>query len=160
MCSSWIHDCCVETLHIGSMWNADMCLTCQQGMTRQLRVISAQELKRGHHWDQDEWIQVLRDCAAAETGYGVSRNKDMNELEIRLARAFQSGINVCKDALPGLSPTEAGASGVPTPVANVTTQIPEELPEELPKGESSKGAPGGAGGQTLGQHTGVTEERC
>ena len=54
VCSSWIHDLCVETLRIGSMWNADMCLTCQQGMTRQLKVISAQEFKKGHHWNQDQ----------------------------------------------------------------------------------------------------------
>ena len=132
MCSAWIHDCCVETLHIGSKWNADMCLTCQQGMTKQLRVISAQELKKGHHWDQDEWIQVLRDCAAADTGYGITRNKDLNELEIRLARAFQSGINLYKDASPGSSPTEDEASGRLTPVAEVTAPVPEEPPEELP----------------------------
>ena len=29
VCSSWIHDTCVEILNIGSKWNVQMCLTCQ-----------------------------------------------------------------------------------------------------------------------------------
>ena len=40
VCSLWIHDECVEILHIGSKWNAEMCLACQQRSTRKLRVIS------------------------------------------------------------------------------------------------------------------------
>ena len=159
VCSAWIHDYCVETLHIGSKWNADMCLTCQQGMTKQLRVISAQELRKGHHWDQDKWIRVLRDCVAAETGYGITRNKDLNELEIRLARAIQSGINLYKDANLGSSPTEAEASGGLTPVAEVTAPVPEEPPEELPKGETSKGGTEGAHDQPFADRTGVRAER-
>ena len=51
VCSLWIYDECVEILHIGSKWNAEMCLACQQRLTRKLRVISAIELKKGHHWD-------------------------------------------------------------------------------------------------------------
>ena len=43
VCSSWMHDICVETLRIGETWRADMCLTCEQAMTKQLKVISAQE---------------------------------------------------------------------------------------------------------------------
>ena len=46
VCTSWIHDTCVETLKIGSTWNADMCLCCQQTTTRQFKVISAQEVKK------------------------------------------------------------------------------------------------------------------
>ena len=59
VCTSWIHEGCVEVLHIGSKWNADMCLTCVQGMTRQLRAISAIELSQGRHWNQDQWVKNL-----------------------------------------------------------------------------------------------------
>ena len=37
VCSLWIHDECIEILHIGSKWNAEMCLACQQRSTRKLR---------------------------------------------------------------------------------------------------------------------------
>ena len=46
VCSSWMHDGCIEILYIGSKWNADMCLLCQQRLTRQSRFISAIELKK------------------------------------------------------------------------------------------------------------------
>ena len=89
VCSSWMHDFCIETLKIGSTWNADMCLGCQQGMTRQFRIIRAQEVKKGRIWNQDVWIQDLKDLVAAGIGWGVTRNKDLNEVEIAFARALR-----------------------------------------------------------------------
>ena len=59
VCSSYIHHGCVEVLSTGSKWNADMCLKCQQGMTRQLRAISAIELQKGRPWNQDEWFEIF-----------------------------------------------------------------------------------------------------
>ena len=93
VCQAWMHDGCVEVLHMGSKWNADMCLTCQQTLTRQLKVISAIELKKGHHWDQDEWCKNLQEFVRVGTGYGESRNRDLNELELTLGRALQSGLH-------------------------------------------------------------------
>ena len=72
VCTSWIHDGCVEVLHIGSKWNADMCLTCEQGITRQLRAISVIELSQGHHWNQDQWVKNLLEFVRVGVGYGVS----------------------------------------------------------------------------------------
>ena len=46
VCSLWIHDGCIETLYIGQHWNADMCLACQQRLTRKLRVVKAIEIRR------------------------------------------------------------------------------------------------------------------
>ena len=40
VCCLWIHDECIETLHIGNKWNAEMCLACQQRSTRKLGVIN------------------------------------------------------------------------------------------------------------------------
>ena len=71
VCCLWIHDECVETLHIGSKWNAEMCLACQQRLTRRLRVISAIELKKGHHWNQDQWYKDLQSYVRVGTGFGV-----------------------------------------------------------------------------------------
>ena len=59
VCCLWIHDGCSETLCIGSKWYAEMCLTCHQKTTRKLRVVSAIERRRGHHWDQDRWSSNL-----------------------------------------------------------------------------------------------------
>ena len=52
----WIHDVCLETLQIGDKWNADMCLACQQRLTRKLRVIKAIELRRAVPWCADRWV--------------------------------------------------------------------------------------------------------
>ena len=98
VCLSWMHDHCIETLRIGSKWNADMCLTCQQGMTRQLKAISAQELQKGRHWNQDGWFENFQELAAADLGYATSNNRDLNELEMTLARALRRGLNVYQDA--------------------------------------------------------------
>ena len=53
VCSALMHDTCVEVLRIGHTWKADMCLNCQQGLTRQFKVISAQEIRKARRWDQD-----------------------------------------------------------------------------------------------------------
>ena len=100
VCASYIHDRCVEVLHIGSKWNADMCLTCQQGMTRQLKAISAQELQKGRHWNQDEWFEVFQELAAADLEYEISNNRDLNALEMTLVAAIRSRLNVYQDAQP------------------------------------------------------------
>ena len=63
-------------------------------MTRQLRAISALELQKGHHWDQDEWFEVFQELAAADIGYAISDNRDLNALEMKLANAIRSGLNV------------------------------------------------------------------
>ena len=131
VCSSWMHENCIETLKIGSKWNADMCSTCQQNMTRQLRVVSAQEVRKGRPWNQDEWFHDLRGFVKDGTGYGISRNKDMNELELTLARALQSGIHNYRDAHPA-STTDGETAGTddlreqpgePTPVATATAPL-------------------------------------
>ena len=109
VCLSWIHDHCIETLRIGSKWNADMCLTCQQGMTRQLKAISAQELQKGRHWNQDGWFENFQELAAADLGYATSNNRDLNELEMTLARALRSGLNVYDDGVPA-STTDGDAA--------------------------------------------------
>ena len=80
-----MHDTCIETLKIGSNWKADMCLNCQQSMTRQFRVISAQEVKKGRQWNQDVWFQDLKVLVGAGTGWGATRNRDMNEVEIAVS---------------------------------------------------------------------------
>ena len=58
-CRHWTHEGCTEQFDFGTKWHADMCLTCKQKATRMLRVVSAVELSRGHHWNQDEWFDIL-----------------------------------------------------------------------------------------------------
>merc|ERR1711989_34004 len=62
VCSLWIHDECIETLSIGYSWRAEMCLACQQRLTRKLRVIKALELRRGNRWNADDWFQRFQDA--------------------------------------------------------------------------------------------------
>jgi len=93
VCSSLIHDICVETLRIGQSWKADMCLTCQQALTKQLKVISAQEKRKAKKIDQDDWFQNFKECVDADVDYGNTRNRDLNEVEIALARALRSGLS-------------------------------------------------------------------
>ena len=179
VCSSWMHDCCIETLNIGSNWKADMCLTCQQSMTRQLRVISAQEVKKGRQWNQDEWFQDLKVLVGAGTGYGITRNRDMNELELTLARALQSGLHNYRDAQPA-STTDGETArtddlreqpGEPTPIATATAPLVEEplqaaASSAAPAGDpqshrmdAEQQPPEGTEHTFLGQRTGVREER-
>ena len=94
VCSSYIHVHCVEVLNIGDTWSADMCLVCQQGLTRQLRAIKAIELQKGHHWDQDDWLNTLQHLVELDTGYGISNNRDLNDVEIKLAAAIKRGLYI------------------------------------------------------------------
>ena len=79
-CLHWTHEECTEQFDFGTKWHAEMCLSCQQRATRMLRVVSAVELRRGHHWNQDEWFDTLLNHLSNGTGYGVSRNKGLNAL--------------------------------------------------------------------------------
>ena len=78
-------------------------------MTRQLKAVSAQELQKGHHWNQDEWFEYFQELAAANLGYATSNNRDLNALEMTLARALRSGLNVYQDAQPA-STTDGDAA--------------------------------------------------
>ena len=57
VCCLWMHDVCIETLQVGDKWNAEMCLACQQRLTRKLRVVKAIELRKGNRWDPDMWFK-------------------------------------------------------------------------------------------------------
>ena len=48
ICTSYVHHGCMESLSIGDRHNADMCLTCQQGIQKQLRCIAMIELSLIH----------------------------------------------------------------------------------------------------------------
>ena len=64
ICTSCVHHGCMESLSIGDRHNADMCLTCQQGIQKQLRCIAAIEREKGLRWDQNEWFTTFLDCVA------------------------------------------------------------------------------------------------
>ena len=83
VCSSWMHNTCVEILRIGQSWKAEMCLNCQQAMTKQFKVISAQEKRKAKRFDQDEWFRDFKACVEAGADYGATRNRDLNEVENR-----------------------------------------------------------------------------
>merc|ERR1712175_7080 len=106
VCFLWIHDECIETLYIGDKWYAEMCLACQQRSTRKLRVISAIELRRGNRWDQDRWFKDLDSIVRVGADYGVSRNRDLNELESLLAKAIMNGLHYYRDAQAPASTTD------------------------------------------------------
>ena len=58
LCNLYIHDTCFETLYVGDVWTAEMCLTCQHKLTRNSRVVAKIERKRtGSPWDPDRWFQ-------------------------------------------------------------------------------------------------------
>ena len=139
MCCLWIHDECIETLHIGTKWHADMCLACQQRSTRKLRVISAIELRRGNRWDQDIWFKDFVNFVRMDTGYGESRNRDLNELESLLAKAILNGLHYYRDAQAPASTTDGETArteelgdppGEPTPLAKAEAPRTEEPPQE------------------------------
>ena len=98
VCTSYVHHGCMESLSIGHKYNADMCLVCQQGIQRQLRVIAAIELEKGRRFDQDKWFATLQDCIRISTGYGISDNRDLNELEMKFATSIRHGLNIYKVA--------------------------------------------------------------
>ena len=123
ICTSYVHHRCMETLEIGHKYKADMCLICQQHIQRQLRVIVAIELQKGRRWDPVEWFPVFLDCVNINDGYGITDNRDLNELEMKLATAIRHGLH--HYTVPD-SPTTSGdgrteapreSAGVPTPAA-------------------------------------------
>ena len=144
-----MHEECIEQLDIGTKWQAEMCLSCQQRSTRKLRVISAIELRRGNRWDQDERFKNFLDYLVIGTGYGESRNKDLNELELLFARAVINGLKYRRDAEPA-SPTDdadAGSPhsgdppGEPTPIAEPAAPREEEPPQEALSSRVQAGRP-------------------
>ena len=37
VCNVYIHDACFETLYMGNMWSAEMCLTCQHKADKEIK---------------------------------------------------------------------------------------------------------------------------
>ena len=137
-CRNWVHEGCLELLDIGTSWHADMCLTCKFKVTRMLRVVSAVEFGQGRIWNQDEWFETLQHKLSVGTGYGISGSKDMNELELFMARAIMNGLRYRKDLI-AVTPTdgvgggsEGSVQGGPTPIA--APAVPQE--EVQPDGAS------------------------
>ena len=102
VCTLWTHRECVETLRIGYSWRAEMCLTCEQRASRKLRVIKAIELRRGNRWVPDDWFRDLLHDVLQGGAYGISGNRDLNELESTFGRALQNQLNCyeLRDPLP------------------------------------------------------------
>ena len=124
-----------------------MCLTCQQTMTKQLKVISAQEKRKAKVFDQDEWFQNFKACVDADVDYGTTRNKDLNEVEIALGRAIGSGLHTYQYARTS-STTDGEAAqpedlreqpGAPTPIA--TAKGPFRTTADRGQLSSSSGRP-------------------
>ena len=178
VCSSWIHTNCVEVLNIGDTWRTDMCLTCQQGFTRQLRAMNAIERQRGHPWDQDERLATLQYLVQCNTGYGISDNRDLNDLEIKLGAAINRGLHVYKitgtpsntgdDDLSGRRDSADGSTpvGIPQAAPAESTQPMTYLSAnsagtptfraQQAEGDSSRQE--GAGQEPPDQRTGIREE--
>ena len=106
-----------------------------------LRVVSAVELSQGQLWNQDEWFVTLLNQFNEGTGYGRSRNKDLNELEIFMAKAIINGLRYWPDPIEVTPTDEAGEGserseqppGEPTPIAQPA--VPREAMQ--PQGASS-----------------------
>ena len=134
ICTSYVHHRCMETLEIGHKYRADMCLICQQYSQRQLRVIVAIEFQKGRRWDPDNWFPVFLDHVNNNDGYGVTDNRDLNELEMKLATAIRQGLHHYTVAdtptTSGDGRTEAPREsvGVPTPTAAPKAPPPEGVP--------------------------------
>ena len=179
VCMSWIHTQCVEALCIGDSFRADMCLTCQQDIVRRLKAISAMERRRGTTWDQDIWFGVLRDLVERNAGFGISNNRDLNDLEIRLAGALSRGLNVYR--IEG-TPSNAGEDDISyrrdsadgsTPIGVPQADSAESMQPATYLSANSSGTPTFQGQQLEGsssrqegaeqvppdQRTGVREER-
>ena len=125
-CRNWVHEGCLEVFDIGTSWHADVCLTCKFQVTRMLRVVSAVEFSQGHRWNQDEWFETLQHKLSVGIGYGISSNKDLNELELFMAKAMMNGLRLRKDPI-AVTPTdgvgggsEGSVQGGPTPIAEPT----------------------------------------
>ena len=179
VCSSWMHDTCVEVLRIGQTWKADMCLDCQQTMTKQLKVIRAQEKRKAKRFDPDQWFPDFKVSVEAGADYGATRNRDLNEVEIALARALISGLHAYKDNRPA-STTDGDTAntddlreqpGEPTPIATAKGPFIGEPPQTAASSAAPADDPQsnrqdadrqpqqGTDQTFLGQRTGAREER-
>merc|ERR1711867_102532 len=121
-----------------------MCLACQQRATRKLRVIEALELRRGNRWVGDDWFRDLQVNVKNGGEYGISRNRDLNELESTFARAILNDLNCYEQRDPVASTTDAGDEGEQQARAEVLDNVPkapsqEEAqvprPKDLPTGQ-------------------------
>ena len=135
--------------------------------------------KSGHVWNQDDWFVILLNQLNEGSGYGRSRNKDLNELEIFMAKAIIDGLRYWQDPIEVTPTDEAGEGserseeppGEPTPIAQPA--VPQEAVQ--PQGASSsrvdaerpqyyrmdigQEVPQNAGEADLGDRTGVRVER-
>ena len=107
-------------------------------------MISAIELRRGNRWDQDDWFKHFLNFVVIQTGSGESTNRDLNELELLLARAVINGLIYGRNADAPVSSTDGETAGPedpeeppgePTPIAKA--EAPRE--EEPPQGAASSG---------------------
>ena len=57
-------------------------------------VLRLRNLYKGHRWDQDDWFNTLQHLVNVETGYGISTNRDLNDVEIKLANAIKRGLHI------------------------------------------------------------------
>merc|ERR1711989_119506 len=128
----------------GYSWRAEMCLACQQRSTRKLRVIKALELRRGNRWNGDEWFQDLQVNVRNGGEYGISRNRDQNELESTLAKAILSGLNCYEQRDPVASTEDAADDAEQEARAEVMDTVPKTppaaeaqvpRPKDLPSGQ-------------------------
>ena len=121
-CRNWVHEGCLEVLDIGTPWHADVCLTCNFQVTRMLRVVNAVEFSQGHRWNQYEWFETLQHKLSVGIGYGISGNKDMNELEFFMAKAILNGLRYRKDPIE-VTPTAGVGEGSQGSVQGGPTSI-------------------------------------
>ena len=102
-----------------------------------LRVLSAVESTQWHRWNEEEWFGTFLNQLNEGLGYGRSRNEDLNELEIFMARAIMDGLRYWQDPIEVTPTDEAdeeseeessrkseGPPGVPTLIAEPA--VPQE----------------------------------
>ena len=101
-----------------------------------LRVIQAIELRKGKRWKPDIWFKHFYKSVRAGADYGVSRNRDLNELESLLAKAIMNGLHYYRDAQAPASTTDGDESEPreaddpprePAPLAQTEVPRPADL---------------------------------
>ena len=96
-----------------------------------LRVVGAIEFNRGHRWNQDEWFETPKHMLSVGMGYGVSRIKDKDELELWMAKPIMNGLSIRSDpdAVTPTAGVEEGSHGSeqggPTPIAQ--PRVPQRM---------------------------------
>merc|ERR1711867_18339 len=123
-----------------------MCLACQQRATRKLRVIKALELRRGNRWVADDWFHDLQVNVRNGGEYGVSRNRDLNELESTLAKAILNGLNCYEQRDLVASTTDAADEGEQEARAEVLDTVPKTPPSAEAQVPRPKDLPSGQDG--------------